>query len=351
MQIDMHFYGTYALARAAGLPPDVAKTVATAAQFVDDAVEDAPVLLDDGPFHVPVPSCHPVTSGRNLNGVDQWHVWVPYHFLPGNLGGNAEERLICRKGVEANPAAKGIIDLALRQLRTPLGPHLLGIVTHVLQDTFSHAGFLGITSSYNDVIIDSIDIGSITDPDLLNEKTSMVNNIVQLLKAPGHAAVGSLPDYPYLSWSFEYEHGNETCPRRAGSKHFERNNTTEFAEACKRLYEVFLLAGKSGPKSWRYEGPNMEYEDIKQTVFEILSLEAKREIRGAAWYDALRRGEFCDPEVEDNDVFYDELAWLGATDGGINFSPGSDPVLFMQASHVYRSFIHCELLTGLTRTA
>ena len=36
MQLDMHYYGTYAMARAAGLKPQVCITIATASQFVDD---------------------------------------------------------------------------------------------------------------------------------------------------------------------------------------------------------------------------------------------------------------------------------------------------------------------------
>ena len=40
MQIDMHFYGVYAMARAAGLDPVTAETIANASQFVDDAVDD-----------------------------------------------------------------------------------------------------------------------------------------------------------------------------------------------------------------------------------------------------------------------------------------------------------------------
>ena len=36
MQIDMHYYGTNAMARAAGLTPEARKIIATAAQFVDE---------------------------------------------------------------------------------------------------------------------------------------------------------------------------------------------------------------------------------------------------------------------------------------------------------------------------
>ena len=40
MQIDMHFYGVYAMARAAGLDPKTARIIAHASQFVDDATHN-----------------------------------------------------------------------------------------------------------------------------------------------------------------------------------------------------------------------------------------------------------------------------------------------------------------------
>jgi len=48
MQIDMHFYGVYALARAAGLNPEEAHTVAYASQFVDDATRTDTEDHEDG---------------------------------------------------------------------------------------------------------------------------------------------------------------------------------------------------------------------------------------------------------------------------------------------------------------
>ena len=40
MQQDMHYYGTYAMARAAGLAVKDAKILAYAAQYVDDATSN-----------------------------------------------------------------------------------------------------------------------------------------------------------------------------------------------------------------------------------------------------------------------------------------------------------------------
>lgn len=347
MQIDMHFYATYALARAAGIPPDAARTVAHAAQFVDDAIEDTPVLLEHGALYVPVPSCHPLESGQNLNAIDQWHVWLPYHFLPGNKGRTALERLVCRRGDEKNQSANGIITFALEHAQSEFGPHLLGVMTHVLQDTYSHSGFMGISSDYNDVSVPSIDIGSITDPELLAEKSSLINNLVQFVNAPGHAAVSCCPDYPYLRWSFDYEFGSDVCPRGPGEQHVERDNQQEFAASCKRLYDVFVRAAQAGVGGRKVSEPCKAYTEIEPEVRRILSLEAKRDRRGQAWNEALRHSTFCDPEAEDNDLSYDELAWRAGRHEGRELHSTSDAVLFMKASHAYRCYVHSVLLPSL----
>ena len=39
MQLDMHFCGIYALARAAGIRPKSASAIADASRFVDDALK------------------------------------------------------------------------------------------------------------------------------------------------------------------------------------------------------------------------------------------------------------------------------------------------------------------------
>ena len=45
MQIDIHYYAAYAMVRLAGLRPKAAGTIATASQYVDDAVEADTDLL------------------------------------------------------------------------------------------------------------------------------------------------------------------------------------------------------------------------------------------------------------------------------------------------------------------
>ena len=48
MQKDMHYFGTYAMFRAAGLAPKVCQIIATAAEFVDDNGEHETIEFLDG---------------------------------------------------------------------------------------------------------------------------------------------------------------------------------------------------------------------------------------------------------------------------------------------------------------
>ncbi|MBW1860554.1 MAG: hypothetical protein JRI70_10950, partial [Deltaproteobacteria bacterium] len=58
MQIDMHYYGVYAIARLAGLRPQAARTIATASQYVDDAVEKDIQYHEEGNKLAPIVTAH-----------------------------------------------------------------------------------------------------------------------------------------------------------------------------------------------------------------------------------------------------------------------------------------------------
>src|SRR5690242_12984831 len=96
MQTDMHFYGTYAMARSAGLNPGAAQVIASAAEYVDDS-DYVEIQLTDNVFLEAPPTAHHPTNGENLEELDQRRVWLPFHFIPGNQGDSFEERLRCRK--------------------------------------------------------------------------------------------------------------------------------------------------------------------------------------------------------------------------------------------------------------
>lgn len=86
MQIDMHYYGVYALARLAGLKPGAAKTIAMASQYVDDSVDNDTLDHESGGKLIPVATAHHTGNIRNVDRDDQRYIWVSFHFFPGNEG-------------------------------------------------------------------------------------------------------------------------------------------------------------------------------------------------------------------------------------------------------------------------
>ncbi|RJR25717.1 MAG: hypothetical protein C4582_03170 [Desulfobacteraceae bacterium] len=58
MQEDIHFYGVYALARAAGIEAHTARTIAYASQFVDDAIDDEALILPNQQAILPTMTSH-----------------------------------------------------------------------------------------------------------------------------------------------------------------------------------------------------------------------------------------------------------------------------------------------------
>lgn len=58
MQEDIHYYGTYAMARAAGLRVEHAKIIAYAAQYVDDFTANNSEVHEDGGMFETVATAH-----------------------------------------------------------------------------------------------------------------------------------------------------------------------------------------------------------------------------------------------------------------------------------------------------
>ena len=148
MQIDMHYYATYTLARAAGIEPDDARIIATSAQFVDDNVAGSHVDFRDGSRIDQEATAHHPIDLSNRDGRDQRRVWAPFHFIPGNVGDGYTERLKCRMD---SLIVRELRDHNLTYADRDFALHLLGITAHVYADTFSHYGFSGVSSRGNRV--------------------------------------------------------------------------------------------------------------------------------------------------------------------------------------------------------
>ena len=352
MQLDMHYYGTYAMARAAGMQPDACFIVATASQFVDDNAEDKDIEFRDGASIAVRATAHHATDLKNIDRKDQRRIWVPFHFIPGNEGGSFTERLICRKD---SGIAREMVDHNLGQHRKSYALELLGITAHVYADTFSHYGFSGVSSRHNKVVNDSIELHGLT-PEIeryvrdkerrfrekYGDEGGLIPNIKswfaeELSGALGHGAVLTYPDRPYLRWSFEHEYPNV---RRE-----ERDNPATFLEACEALHRTFRRFLGLRPEFRQDEG--QEFSTIRGTVEDVLRRQAPKEDRIEAWKEAARDGGLFVGGEEIPD--YDGDAWkasIDALDGTENSSAVVDlPAFrFQQAASMHRSYVLKELL-------
>ncbi|QWR77278.1 DUF6765 family protein [Candidatus Magnetomonas plexicatena] len=341
MQKDMHFYGVYALARAAGLGLGEAFTVAHSSQFVDDAVDRDMLNNDLGKAVISLMTSHRAIDSENSNDYDQWHVWVPFHFLPGNVGNSFNEKVICRKN--SIPAHK-ILQNALSKHDSPFWPHLIGVTAHVYADTFSHFGFLGISSDWNKADEATINI-NVQSPNILqyiNEKFETFKakfaGVFASLVPVGHGSVETLPDRPYLKWSFKYLTGKHM------SEDENRNNQDSFLEGCKCLYEFFCdYVNISGRGDRNKRKP---WGDIKSDIKTIIDTEGMLSERIDLWKDKIRANVFCASEPADLSLNYDENIWkIG------NLSPTyqyKDDILhFINAARTHKNYVLYELLPQL----
>ena len=260
MKIDLHFYGTYAIARLAGFEPTEAQIIATAAQFVDDATDNNSEKNSSGEMLFSIATAHHLKdAGSNSFFHPEIHrlIWVPFHFYPGGRGDTLEEKLLCTKNSEiVNEMFNN--HLALNSDKS-FYLHLLGVASHVYLDTFAHYGFSGICSTLNEVIGESISLNthdrSVKDRIEKESRTFFENCETEikgffiqiqssagekLSRGLGHGAVSTYPDQPYLNWHFIYEEARYGNGKQSG----ERNNQKTYLEGLQELHKKLSIGAK-----------------------------------------------------------------------------------------------------------
>lgn len=358
MQSDMHYFGTYCMARAAGMSRENAQVAASAAQYVDDNVATDPVVLKDGARLARTPTAHHLGDEiSNINPDDQRNVWVPFHFLPGNEATGEDddytERLKCRKNSE--PARAMVEEVLGRVAMDPLGLERIGVTAHVYADTFSHFGFSGVSSRRNAVASGSFRFSGI-EPALAEQlkgkaktffsrfakETKLLANIKSWVAETatlglGHGAVATYPDLPYLAWGFDYEYP-------PGLKD-DRDNHASFLEACAALHDLFTQAVQQRPD---FGGAAARpFTDIRDTVAAILAVQGNSETRVNAWKQAAADGSLFGV-AEDIPEYLGEAwdAWLSEADGKMASDAALDhpACRFHLAANAHRGWVLHELL-------
>ncbi len=296
MQLDMHYYGTFAMARAAGIKAEAAWVIAYAAQFVDENANEDIINFEDAGRIDTKATAHHTLSVKNLDPADQRQIWVPFHFLPGNKGNSFTERLICRK---ESTIAQEMVEHNLSHSDKDYALELLGITAHVYADTFAHYGFSGVSSRKNKIINDSIKLkklepkieADITEKEKEFRKkykretgflTNIKSSVIEFASgALGHGAVATHPDRPYLVWNFKYEE-----PKRNSGL---RKNPETFLEGCEALHKMFR---KFAANNTQYsENSYTQFTDIKNEVKRIILTQATKEDRIEVWQDAVIKGK------------------------------------------------------------
>ena len=357
MHIDFHYYGTYALARAAGLDSETARVVATAAQFVDDNAARDHVTFQDGARIDKEATAHHLLDTANLDEHAQRRVWVPFHFFPGKKGDSYTERLKCRKD-----------SLLVQEMRNHhLGLHssafakeILGITAHVYADTFSHYGFSGVSSRGNKVDNGSIQFQATAETrNRVNEDMSrffkkyrpdskLMRNIKSLVAevtsgALGHGSVAKFPDFPFLVWSFDYERPDAEID----GVHSVRNNPATYLQASCKLHEMFeaFAACRDDVDA----GDRRDFGDIEGSVRRVLSTQADKAGRILAWKEAARSGELFGSINGEEIPDYEGEQWnesWAELDKSENCGRALElPVWrFYQAASLHRTYVLRELL-------
>jgi len=355
----MHYYGTYALARAGGLRSDVARRIAMASEFVDDSTAKEVIINPNGArFRGETTAHHPYDLAPNNDHDDQLNVWVPFHFLPGVKGENQSQRLTCLKDSEV---AQQMVAHHLSMVEAPFAAELIGVTAHVYADTFAHYGFSGVSSRLNRVKGDTIQLVN-GNPDILMRffgkfgfQGGLLKNFRQKVVdiesevaadstgALGHGPVATFPDQPFLEWSYEYERGDLV----GGSGKVERQNAKDYLAAAEALYGMFRRFAEAHHGLMDDKGL-VEFSAIAGKVQEILATVTDTNGRVSLWKAALAEGKLC-AQADDTLPDYSHVEWRSQSDQlgtlGDPQQASEIPVYqFYQAAALHRHYILRELL-------
>jgi len=305
--LDFHYYGTYMISRSAGLTKAASKTIAYASEYTDDSVSREMHSKEKGAAFIELATAHHGNDFKhNLNKENQRHVWVPFHFIPGNEGETMEEKLVCRKD---SKIAQEMVKHNISQNNKPYFLELVGITAHAYADTFAHYGFNGLSSKQNEVKNRTIKLHNFIEDkdhkphgvsgiDWKNVHRAIVSSIREFLSGGlGHSAVYGYPDQPYLKWDFLYEHKDEASIR---------DNRKTFLEGSKKLHAMFSKVAKDNPK---YADPKSRktWGQIKSKITEIIGYEATMEDRIDNWKKVAKDGSLTG--VKETLPHYDSKDW------------------------------------------
>ena len=355
MQTDMHFFGTYVLARAAGIPWRDAHTIAYAAQFVDDSTRHDSTEHEDGGLLYGIATAHhdvQCVVNSKIEPEEQRRVWVPFHFLPGGEGESLEERLLC---VKDSPIAREMIEHHVSAARSrQFGRELLGIAAHVYMDTFSHYGFSGIGSEYNSVLSDSFELIGVRNKEMERYVEGKLGTFLEKFRleefasfltekatdALGHGGVATYPDRPFLHWRVTFER-----PRPGNGVVSDRDNPATYLEGCEKIHGYFSRFARD----FYTDSEQRSFDEFADQIDEILRFEGRMEERIEQWNSAFAENTIYRRAADEPPPTYSSEDWEGEKNRFHTLASSRDgidsPVYrFHQAAALHRYYVLKDLL-------
>ena len=291
MQIDFHHGVTYVIARFSGFEHKEAETVAYCSQYVDDATNSGTIKFENGALYSRISSAHKMIDYRNTVELDNHHVWLPFHFLPGNGGkpagenpsGTFIEKIKCKPN---SHIAQDMVSACISDKDTLYGLHRLGITMHVYADTWAHQGFAGVIHPSNKVEL--ITDGP-QDESFLGKIKQLFTKVALFFTGDvlplGHGSALTSPDQPYLQWKF----------RRNGEV-ITRDNTSNFIEASDEMCKA-MRRFQAGDANATVAGLTDEQKALLRNKFENIKDETGDE-RHKKWLGAIADGAFGFPAIQ-----------------------------------------------------
>ncbi len=253
MQQDFHFYCIAVLARAAGFAKEEALTIAYSSQYTDDSTEGEPIHVGEMIFD-PVRTAHKGLKAYKWSV--QKRVFLAFHFIPAKPIETPQDTFCSMPG---SKFAQMLLNHACRERSKRLRPYRIGVALHTYSDSWAHQYFSGREHKENNVEGIYIKKGN-------KWRHLFLENIyLDLLPCIGHGQAGYFPDRSYLHWKYTRKSSNEVV---------ERDNTSEFLDAAKIIYDYLgdcLIGIPDGPIPW-----SMIKDDIEGLLFNPEKNEEKR---------------------------------------------------------------------------
>jgi hypothetical protein len=298
MQKDFHFYAIYALARCAGFDTNNAHIVAYSSQHTDDAKYEHALEFENGGRFQQVLTAHRFFDVDVLGKTTCYRIWIPFHFLPGNLGVDFYERMVTR--ANSIIAQRIVTDFLSSDLK-PYSLQRLGIILHVYADTWSHQNFVGLThETMND--IKALKIEGETAKSFKAVLKDLKRKILEYA-APklGHAQAGTTPDEPYREWKYKDHKG----------KAFHISNPERSLDAAQNCYTVLSHFLRRFPHFSL--NPPLPWQEMVDNLSNLFTMKGGLEDRMKAWQQDITDGKFgFTPQREDAELDYDDRQWFRA---------------------------------------